>query len=388
MIFDPEITFHMPGPMRPVNSGSGLWNIPLSGKPANEHNRAEWTIGDYFEAAQTFLMMDHGKRVCQAVFDLAHDPGPVQALKISLVKHGACYHPLKITAITGSQTVALVLNGAVRDPGLTLIETEHRLLAGLAHQVVPAWIPRVFGTKTFLTKKGPIGFFLGQWFDGFCEFHITRTAEGNQVAIWKDDGTHEPISWHRAVKIYEQIAYVLTAYYEMDTGIEIFPWHHAAGDFVTNPQGDVRLITVRGMGLLTETAPDISDASARQLVCLLFFFLNLTLCMRLDRLDGTGSLVWLPDRVLDAAMKGMLRSLTDHELKRTSVPVPERVTARFLTFVNRFDSGQLHEMMTHLLEDRHFSALEVQLIRKHLDAHCDQIQKTVSSFLKPDSDVR
>lgn len=381
MIFDPEITFHMPGRVRPVTSESGLWKMLLSGKTGNENNcAAEWTIGDYFEAAHTFLTLGQGQRVCQAVSCLAKDPGPIQSLKVCLEKHGAFYHPLKITAITGSATVPLVLNGAVRDPGLTFVENEHRLLAGLADRVVPAWIPRVFGTTTFVAKKGRIGFFLGQWFDGFCEFHISRTAEDCHVAIWKDDGTHEPVPWHQAEKIYEQIACVLTDYYDMDTGLEIFPWHHAAGDFVVNPQGEVRLITVRGIGLLTEAASDIFDDSVRQLFCLLFYFLNLTLCMRLDRLDGTGSLVWLPDRVVDAAVKGMFRSLTDHEQRKTRLPGTNGLTAQFLEFVKGFDSAQLHDMLTHLLEDRHFSTVEKKLIRKHLDAHCDRIQKTMLSL--------
>jgi hypothetical protein len=379
MRFDPEITFHMPGQI-PVTSESGLWDMPLSGKTGFENSCTEWTIGDYFEAAHTFLTRDQGEMVRLAVSCLAPDPGPIHALNVCLEKHGAFYHPLKITAVTGSATVFLVLNGAVRDPGLTLIETEHRLLARLADQVSPARIPRVFGTRTFTAKKGRIGFFLGQWFDRFCEFHITRTDDGCQVAIWKDDGIHDPVPWHRAKKIYEQIAYVLTAYYDMDTGLEIFPWHLAAGDFVVNSHGEVRLITVRGMGLLTEAASDISDTKTRQLVCLLFYFLNLTLCIRLDRVDGTGSLAWLPERVLDAAVKGMFRALTDREHEKTPPPGYDGLADRFLEFVKRFDSAQLHDMLVHLLEDRHFTAGEVQLIRQHLDAHCERIQKTVSAL--------
>lgn len=379
MIFDPEITFYMPGQI-PVTSDSGFWDMPLSGKTGTENSSAEWTIGDYFEAAQTFLTRARGEMVCHAVSCLATDPGPILALKVCLEKHGAFYHPLKITAVTKSTTVPLVLNGAIRDPGLSLIETEYRLLANLGDRVEPAWIPRVFGAETFVGKKGRIGFFLGQWFDRFCEFHITRTVKDYQVAIWKDDGTHELLPWHQAEKIYEQIACVLTDYYEKDTGLEIFPWHHAAGDFVVNPHGAVRLITVRGIGQLMETASDIADVQVRRLFCLLFYFLNLTLCMRLDRVDGTGPMVWLPDRVLDAAVKGMLRSLKGYDQKNTPRGESDRLTARFLEFVKRFNSTQLHEMLIHLLEDRHFTASEVQLIRKHLGAHCERIQKTVSSL--------
>jgi hypothetical protein len=102
--------------------------------------------------------------------------------------------------------------------------------------------------------------------------------------------------------------------------------------------------------------------------------------MRLDRVDGTGSLAWLPDRVVDAAVKGMIRSLKMYDQKNTPLVESDGLTARFLEFVKRFDSAQLHDMLIHLLEDRHFTAGEVQLIRKHLDAHCERIQKTVSAL--------
>jgi hypothetical protein len=375
MRFDPEIRFHLPGGQEPVVPGSRLWAMPLSGKACHEKCAAEWTVGEYLTSAKDFLIQDQGRMVCQAVESLGGGHGPIQTLSIWLEKHGAFYHPLKIMATTGFGRASLVLNGAVHDPGRTLIETECRLLETLADRVTPACIPRVFGTGSLVTEKGVICFFLGEWFDNFHEFHVTRTAERYQVAVWKEDGTHELISWQQAVKIYEKVAYALTAYYELDTGHEIFPWHHAAGDFVVNPQGDVRLITVRGMGLLTETVSELSDAEAQRLFCLLFYFLNLTLCMRLDRLDGTGPMVWLPDMVIDAAVKGMFQSLKDREGKKAQTNISDGFSIRFLEFVKRFDPEQLHEIMTHLLEDRHFTAAEVQLIRDHLDSHCERIRE-------------
>jgi hypothetical protein len=238
----------------------------------------------------------------------------------------------------------------------------------------------VFGTGVHFTGKGAAGFFLGQWFDGFYEFHVTRTAQGDQVAVWKDDGTHDPIPWHQAETIYENIARVLTAYYDVDTGHEIFPWHHAAGDFVTDTRGEVRLITVRGMGLLTEMPFETSEGEVKRLFRLLFYFLNLTLCMRLDRMNGTGSLVWLPERVLDATVKGMRRSLTDGSVQRSGTRDLSGQWSRFVAFAGRFDPQQLHDIMSHLLEDRHFSPAEAQLIRKNLDLHCTRIGQIMARY--------
>jgi hypothetical protein len=47
--------------------------------------------------------------------------------------------------------------------------------------------------------------------------------------------------------------FLLTAYYNIDTGEQIFPWHHAAGDFVVTPLAEgfpVKLIAVRGYAIL------------------------------------------------------------------------------------------------------------------------------------------
>ncbi len=276
--------------------------------------------------------------------------------------------------------MTLVLNGAVSDPGFTLVETEFRLLTRLGDEVDPCLIPRVFGAGTHVTEKGAAGFFLGQWFNGFHEFHVTLTARGDQVAVWKDDGTHDQVPWHQAETIYENIAWVLTAYYDIETGHEIFPWHHAAGDFVTDVRGEVRLITVRGMGLLTEMPFETSDEEVKRLFRLLFYFLNLTLCMRLDRLDGTGPVVWLPDGVLDATVRGMRRSLIDRSAQRSQTQDASGQWARFLAFARRFGSDQLYDILTHLLEDRHFSAAEAKLARKNLDSHCARIKQILARF--------
>jgi hypothetical protein len=378
MGFDPEITFHVAGHPRPVTPESRLWGLPLAGKTGHENRAAEWTVGDYLAAAGAFLIRDQGQMIRRAVEALSETHGLIRAVAVCLEKHGAFYHPLKITVAAGSESVTLVLNGAVRDPGFTLIQTEYRLLGRLAGQVVPGFIPRVFGTGTLPTEKGVVGFFLGQWFEGFHEFHVTQTARGDRVAIWKDDGIHEPVPWHRAVRIYENIAYVLTAYYGLDTGHEIFPWHHAAGDFVTDSRGDVRLITVRGIGLLAEPPSHLTDPEVRQLFCLLFYFLNLTLCIRLDRLDGTGPVVWLPDMVLNASVKGVCRSLADRSARKTGVQSSSRLPARFLEFLKTIGPDQLYDIMSHLLEDRHFSPAEAQLAGIHMAAHVREIIRVLA----------
>ncbi|MCF8125180.1 MAG: hypothetical protein K9J51_03030 [Desulfotignum sp.] len=400
MIISPEISFHLPGHPWQILPGTRLWNMPLSGDIA--HNRpqvgeqnsrsgkntdqnypGEFTVGDYFLAARSVLTQNRGRLLARAVEALCGSCGPINSLDICLVKHGAFYHPLKIKVETQVfPPVYLVLNGAVKDPGVSLIKTEYRFLNQLARQVVPCFIPRVFGADTICCDKGETAFFLGQWFEGFFEFHVTRTSRGTQVAVWEDDGTRVVISWEQAARIYEKIAYILTLYYDICTGHEIHPWHHAAGDFVVASTEDsfaVRLITVRGFGPLTEMASASSAQGVKQLTCMLFYFLNLTLRMRLDRLDGTGPVVFLPQTVLDATIKGMLEALNHRttgcpEVKNDGRQAPEDIKSAFVDFLTGFNQNQLMDIMTGLVDAWHPDAAELDLIRANLFSHCCRIR--------------
>jgi hypothetical protein len=81
---------------------------------------------------------------------------------------------------------------------------------------------------------------------------------------------------------------------------QIFPWHHAAGDFVIRVDGEktsVKMITVRDYVPMAgiETEPDSEQAILDALV---IFFIHLSVRMRLDRLDGVNEVVWAPDACL------------------------------------------------------------------------------------------
>jgi hypothetical protein len=403
MTFHPQITFSVPGHARAVIPGSPLWQMPLSGKMG--HNRQKsgnkktiarnislqnaadaFTVGDYFLAARDFVIRNQGQMLYEAVTSLAENCGRIVTIDICLEKHGAFYHPLKITVNTQRfSPLYLVLNGAVTEPGLTLIKTEHQLLGDMSGKVVPSYIPRIFGTAKIARVRREAAFFLGEWFAGFSEFHVTPTSSGNQVAVWENDGEHVLITWDQAAGIYEKIAYVLTAYYDIRTGHEIYPWHHAAGDFVVNfakdAPLDVRLITVRGYASLGEMRQDSFAPGVKLLACLLFYFLNLTLRMRLDRLDGTGSLVFLPRIVLDATIKGALKALEHRAEGRLgrdadTLPAPVDLQPAFAHFISGFSREQLMGIMTNLMDVWHPDAGEQDLVQENLFSHCCRICKT------------
>lgn len=80
----------------------------------------------------------------------------------------------------------------------------------------------------------------------------------------------------------------MTCYYNAETFEQIFPWHHAAGDFVIKLQKNnmkMKLITVRQYAPMlenkNETAKNNTDSDIYlMLEAMLVFFLNLSKCKK------------------------------------------------------------------------------------------------------------
>ena len=150
--------------------------------------------------------------------------------------------------------------------------------------------------------------FLGDWFDGFHEFHLTRRPDREDPAIIVWDGASAPclLSETQAADLYRNMAMILTACYDPISACQIFPWHHAAGDFVVRVEADgvsVRLITVRDYVPMSGCTAEPDDERSL-LDALVVFFIHLSVRMRLDRLDGVSEVAWASDRCLAPMVDG------------------------------------------------------------------------------------
>ncbi|WP_022667228.1 hypothetical protein [Desulfospira joergensenii] len=392
MIQSPECSFYISGNNQEILPGSPLWALPLSGRISqydpsvqsqNSDIPGDLTIGDYFSACRTFLSADKGRILYSALSQTSQGKKGIKKISLFLIKHGAFYHPVKIDVdADDGGTVSFVLNGAVSDPGLALLKREYGLLAMLGEKNAGDLIPRVFGMGRFMEKGHEFGFFLGEWFQGFREFHITGSKEPRRIAVWEDSGNSSFLSLEQALPIYEQVAFILTSFYDLDTFEQIFPWHHAAGDFVADiekPDLPVKLISVRGYGPLVEFPSDPTGQYV--LPSLLFFFLNLSLRIRLDRLDGTGEAVFLDEPVLRACVKGFFKGLQDHENQHPDAPSGlddpsgkrSPLAEGFVQFIRGFDAGTLEEIIGKMMDQWRPGASESDLINNCLESHCAAI---------------
>ncbi len=310
----PLLRFFLADTFHPVVNGNEAWTkrLPQNRKAGAPPADAEaLTCGAYFEAVSRFLARDNWCSVSRACAAL-ESRWPVEEapsrIDLFLEKHGVCYHPCRVVVANGGRRAELVVNVAVSPEGLALLPGEVELLQSLSRRFGSGHLPEVFASDEVLLADGRrLMMFLGQWFTGFHEFHLTAT-QGHDPAlvVWTPQGPLR-LDPSRRRALYRQAAAILAGFYDVFSGSQILGWHHAAGDFVVRMdegQGDVavRLVTVRRYGRLTEQPPDDLETALRAFT---LFLVHTTLWLRLDRCDGIGELMWSGYDCVEAAVDGI-----------------------------------------------------------------------------------
>ncbi len=333
--------------------------------------------GDYFSAVRAFLEKNSFAAITFAVERRLRRKirfEDIDEIHIRLVKHGEFYHPSKVEAIVQGTTVSFVVNAAVSDAGNAGIQREYRSLERLHNQFPIAFVPEVYGEGFVDTDKNrKIRMFLGEWLDDFSEFHVSRDPldQENKLLLWDAEKGNFFLSRKQTLEVYRQASLILTYYYDLETLEQIFPWHHAAGDFVVkklNNTVEVKLITVRQYAAMVKESA-ISDHpldSEYILEALLVFLLNLLIRMRLDRLDGVGDIVWFGDLAVEGTLKGFFEGLA---LKEPIALLPASLAGRFRQHLLSCGQADLFDLSQALVNVYHPQAPEIPVIRQNLEAH-------------------
>ncbi|NDY57358.1 hypothetical protein G3N56_11460 [Desulfovibrio sulfodismutans] len=288
------VTFLVASPHGDLPYAPELAGVPLEGCPL------QTTYGEYFAGLRDFCMGPGQAALFEAAGRAAGRPvaaTEVTELVIKAQKHGALYHPASIEVRFPGGQATLGANVAASPHGWAALAREHTVLDRLSREVPEAGLPR----PLCFDEGDRLDILLVEWFAGFHEFHA---ATGGGIVVWDfEGGGIAPLGPERAGEAYRQAARILALCLEVESGARIWPWRHAAGDFVVRRDEsglETRLITARGYG------PSALGGGERGL---LHFFLTTTLFMRLDRLDGVGARAFLPGWCLAAAVEGMLDAL-------------------------------------------------------------------------------
>jgi hypothetical protein len=365
-----DFTYRVYG--RPAAPGDAVWDqlLPMDrrgtsaicGTPAVAY-------GDYFQAARAFLAGNVGRAF----------PGQrIETVCIDLKKHGALYHPAKVTAAGCPQPLAL--NAALSEAGRTTLEQECRCLERLGKRGISA-VPKVYARGEALTEDGrPVRLFLGEWFSGYHEFHISGDDEGRRRAVvWDEDRGNVFLTSKETAEVYRQAARILTELYDPETFEQVHPWRHGAGDFVVNIQGEtvsVKLITVRGYGAAM-AQPGEGDPAAL-LQGLLLFLLHLSIWNRLDRLDGVGEVVWADPLAVPATVAGFFDAM---EKKPTPSVLPETWSTCFRAFLSVCSLADLTAVAESLADAYPDGLPETPVIRERLPAHVERLHGILTALI-------
>ena len=287
----PRFKFFLSSRNNPVRESDFVWLTPI---PLSRHQSARTfepdsdifiNHGDYFTAVRNFLERDRYAIITQTVSQYLHKnirSDEIEEIRIFLDKHGEFYHPSKIEAVLQDVKILFVLNVAVTDVGKQCAQREYRLLKKLNTQYSDSFIPKVYAQGNVFTKMDQVEtrMFLGEWFEGFNEFHMSLDPDDKKykIIVWDHEHGNFFLTPHQTMELYRQAAKILTYYYNVETFEQIFSWHHAAGDFVLNCQEDdieLKLITVRQYRSMYENnivSESIEPDSELILEALLVFF--------------------------------------------------------------------------------------------------------------------
>lgn len=376
----------------PVSAHSAIWKstLPLQRKSHTgrhrKHSAESLSYGEYFQAVRNFLKKNHYQSLTQAVSEQIRrniNPEAIKNIRVCLEKHGAFYHPSRIDVSGDGFATQFVLNVAISPAGRDLIRTEYCALEKLYPILPQTVVPRVYCRDEIRLRNGQkMGMFLGQWFKGYHEFHLSPDQPHDTIRIRVWDPHQEGIFLNRqqARELYRQASRILTVCYNLATTEQIFLWHHAAGDFIIKLAAetmDVKLIAVRRYSPLIK---DLARDTESLVNALLVFFLNLTLRMRLDRIDGVGEMVWSDMAAVQGAVLGFLEGLAQkHGVKM----LPEPIAVGFIAYLSNCTDSDLLDISGSIVDTYPPQAPEVALIRQHLTAHVVALRRVMQDFCFP-----
>ncbi len=346
-------------------------------------NHPFMSLGDFFQATRDFLWQGEGERL----FHLMNGPtnsegqmGRIQQLIIRYEKYGALYQIVSAEVVTEETKKKYGVIAALTPEGKKTLEREYDLLSWLNDKYAYSLIPRIyFKDKVEIGHPGKteiIDMALSTWFDGYHEWHFSgdkNNAEG--ISIWNMERGFQSATTDVIGEIIRQASKILTLYYDPITNHQIYPWHHGAGDFIVRIDEDgvdVRLISVRGYD---KAVSPLKENITDPIEPILYFFLNMTVRMRIDKFEGMGDPVWSVASILPAVLSGFLEGLKQKEEEGR---VENHISEKMLLYMKDMSRKALHDRLVRQIEVyRGIDPIDFSCMYKHIEAHADELYRAI-----------
>ena len=364
----PKVKYLSPSPHGhvPLNDLTSQFPMRLTRCESSPAHGPALSYGQYFKGITDVISKDGYRLLVDATArqqtrDISLSD--IEEILIYAEKHGSDYHPARIEVRLDDVCASFVMNVAVTSRGKARLSHEFEVVQHLNTKYDFPFLPRTyFQGEAFLPS---MLMFLADWFQGYHEFHLSMDEDGSRkLVLWDNEKNHRYLSRPQVRRVYSQAARILTLYYDVETFEQIFPWHHAAGDFIVKTQKkslDVRLVTARQYAPMLERSEAVSAHEA-----LLFFLLNLSVRMRLDRLDGVGAVAWADNECLDATLEGFVEGL---RIKQGKGSINERFVNEFLQYLQSLAKEDLSHRFHTLIDACDQAAPDIPVIRCHLESH-------------------
>ena len=347
------------------------------------------TLGNYFDAMKAFVLENRGELLQRVLKDNWHKDwclDDIEKIKIRSEKHGILYHLASVEVFLKETRVKFTLSTAVSNAGMECLVREHDILDRLNRTFQFSFLPEIYGIQEMAcpTDQGTTEKMVtlsAQWFEDYHEWHVAMDpVEGRQkIKIWDMKRGHRYASDREASRIIEESSKILALYYDYEDFSRIGSWHHAAGDFIVNTQGDgrlnVRLTTVRKYEPLMES---FQEEDINPMIAMIYFFLDTTINMRLDRLDGVGETVWLDDFAVTAVIKGFFQGLRERETMGNVDSGAQ--AADLLSLLKSLDRPELERIIEPLMDHYATQDPDEMAFTTHMGNHFRVLRQALRDF--------
>jgi len=382
-----NIHYLFSSPEGDVAANKELLARPFLLSPMSEHPSLR--LGDYFKAIERFIFQGEAKPLLRLLGRIRKSTVQTEEITDILIrseKHGGLYHLASVEVCGPSIRQKFVVSTAVSETSREWLTREFEILKVLHEGFGLPYLPEVYwlGSEDRKAGENPFLMMLGQWFEDYHEWHLHKDDAGEPYpVVWDFAKGYRKAGEREAFEIYRQSSMILTLYYDVKSTKHIYPWLHAAGDFIVkNENGlvQVRLTTVRGYEpfIIFQSNEDTNRVSA--LIC---FFLNLTIRMRLDRWEGVGEIAWAADSCIAPTVEGFFRAI--HKMEEEGRYEVGKVRD-LLSLLKRFQPEELRRLATPLLdlyraEDRE----SLSVVEKNLENHCRSLFSVIQDLPGPGS---
>jgi hypothetical protein len=374
-------SYYFSSPEGDVPVSEEMMQRPFVVRPLENHPFL--SLGDFFQATRNFLWKGDGERLFCPLNGRKSSNGQmgkIQQLIIRYEKYGALYQILSAEAVAEGLKRKYGVIAALSPEAKETLERECDLLDRLNGRYVYSLIPQIYLKDKVISghseKSETIDMALSNWFEGYHEWHFSGNKNNAEtISVWNMERGYQSAATDVIGEIIRQASKVLTLYYDHISNHQIYPWHHGAGDFVVkvDEEGvDVRLISVRGYDA---TISPLKGRITNPLELILFFFLNMTVRMRIDKSEGMGDPVWAGAFILPAVLSGFLEGLKQKEEEGKT---DKRIREKILHYLRDLTRKALHKKLVRQIEMyRGIDPVDFSCMHEHIEAHSNELYRAL-----------